>query len=189
MRAQQQQQVSVCQQSTLDSQPVHGLSRCIQPAVPTPQFTVPIHQPVMTKRVKPTSSLFTCTVARHLQTPCPTANGHCTCRPTSLLVPSSSCLCQSVTVTLCISNSNTMESVIRLLLLLRRLPSLYMNGLRVSCGIILIWTPQRSNLTACCVTRYNRVASVMREHMITKTKKRKTKQLLYLSSKLYNTID
>jgi len=39
------------------------------------QSTVPIHQPVMTKRVKPTSSLFTCTIVRHRQAPCPTANG------------------------------------------------------------------------------------------------------------------
>jgi len=42
-----------------------------QSPLPRPQSP----QPVITKRVKLTSSLFTCTIVRHRQAPCPTTNG------------------------------------------------------------------------------------------------------------------
>jgi len=58
MRSQQQQRVSVCHQSALCSQPVavHSASS------PTSQFTVPSHQPVMTRvgRGTPTTSETDC---------------------------------------------------------------------------------------------------------------------------------
>ena len=95
--------VSVSQQSTLNSQTVHGLSRSIQPAVPTPPSTVATHQQVMTHmhyRATPTGPV------PHYKWPV-----SLTCRPTSLRVPCR-CLCQSAT--LC-SQTHRVTVLLRLL--------------------------------------------------------------------------
>jgi len=105
---QQQQQVSVCQQSTASLSRTRGaFGHSIRLQSPLPSSQSPHISQSWLKSKADVSSLLTCTIARQRQAPCPTTNGQYVYRPTSLRVPCC-CLCQSVT--LCISNSNIMES-------------------------------------------------------------------------------